>query len=289
MVLGTMARKETSKMVVKKINNVVVKKINNFDVYHPKIEFILDHINKNRYFTFSKISVEWWQMFCHSLINLNISDINDNNIHTISDEMINIWNTKQKATRHDWEAKAKILEDVIKFITNKCPKNFIIGITDRTPGKKYTIKPVYPDQKRGRQKIIMQTIKKVIPKENILLDAMCWKYWAIKGDFKRIIDIANKRDFHVILVGPSTLNNFGNVCKIKNYSYMQIHDTKAALYVEDYKKRIIDLDSYIKKRKIYLLQGGSSTMWLCVKLHNKLKNSFIFDVGKGLNLYINTL
>jgi hypothetical protein len=118
---------------------------------------------------------------------------------------------------------------------------------------------------------------------------MCWKYWGASGEFKKIIDVANKKNMQVILIGPYYFEKFGSIYGIKNFSYIPIHDAKAALHVQQYKKEIIKLDKEIIKNKIYLIQGGSAAMWLCCELHGILNNAFIFDAGKGLDHYIKRL
>jgi len=290
----------------------------NHNIIYPKIDFILNEISKKKYFTFSKISVEWWQIFCETLINLNTNVIdkpmsapfgvyckplNTLNIKANLDKinstdfaikMISSFEMNHKQGRNgggsgprtEWEGCPEVFKGVINYITKKCPKNFIIGITDRTPGKEYKKSHKYPDYSRPRHKIILQTINEIIPKTNKKFDAICWKYWGANGDFDKIIQTINKNDIQLIIVGPSFLKNFDKVYKIKNYKYIQIHDTKASLHIEEYKKEIIDLDKKINKPKAYIMQGGSATMWLSCALHDKLKNAFIFDVGKGLDYCI---
>jgi len=261
------------------------------DIIYPNINYILKAIETKDYFTFSKISVEWWQMFYQALIDLNINITNIEQIREkrFSEQMVKVWIEKQRKHRLEWVASSDAFEGVINFITKECPTNFILGITDRTPGTEFFKKPIYPDYKRGRHKYIIKTINSIVPNQNKILDAMCWKYWGVTGEFKEIIKISNKQNYQFILIGPSIFENFGKLCGIKNFSYIKIHDTKAALYLKEYEETIINYDKNLNGNKIYVMQGGSSTMWLCAKLHNVLQNSFIFDVGRGLDFYMNKI
>jgi len=256
---------------------------------YPKMDFIIDKIHKNDFFTFSKISVEWWQMFCGALDNLNINLKNIQLIESkkIATQMVKVWG-KQRRSR-PWGVSIEAFKGVIDFITKECPENFIVGITDRTPGKQFFERPIYPDSHRGRQKHIIEVIKQIIPEQNNLYDAMCWKYWGSSGELERMIRYTNNHNIKIVLVGPEELKDFGKVCGVKNYSYLNIHSTEAALHIRKYKRMIKEFDKNTSGKKIYMMQGGSSVMWLCVKLHNKLKNSFMFDVGKGLNMYMRKL
>lgn len=262
-----------------------------YSAKYPRIDFIMDKIKKNNFFTFSKISVEWWQTFYGAIKNINLNEKNINyeiinkNSKKISENMVNFWNTTQDQSRN-WGVSVETFESVINYITKKCPKNFIIGITDRTPGQQYFKNPCYPDIHRPRQKHLIKIINKTIHKNNILYDAMCWKYWGCTNKLDNIINYANKKNIKIVIVGPESLKDFNKICNIKNYSYLNIHSTHSVLYVKAYKKMIKSFDENINENKIYMMQGGSSAMWLCVNLHNQLKNSFIFDVGKGLNMYM---
>lgn len=257
--------------------------INGINLFYPKIDLIINNINNSKYFTFSKISTEWWKTFNLALKKEGYKNIKSKNF---SLSMLEMWNKKQKGGRN-WHVSWEVFYTVINSITKSLPKNFILGITDRTPGKKFFIskKHIYPDRGSSRDASITKTIKSIIPKKTKIFDAMGWKYWGISGEFSKIIEIINKKNISTILIGPNNLNNFGKICKIKNFRHFNIHNSDAALYVKEYYKQLINLDRTIFNEKVYLLQGGAACSYLSITLHNKLRNAFIFDVGKGLDFY----
>jgi hypothetical protein len=271
--------------------------INKSDIYntgrkiiYPKIDFILNNIQNNNYFTFSKISTDWWSLFKNTLVatNTDIKDINIIQSVNFADAMVNEW-IKHNNNKTDWVVTSKVIFDVINYITSPIPENFVFSFTDRTPGgpnvfnKKNIFK--YPDLNKGRQKFVLDLILKIKDKDTQIFDGMCWKYWAATDELNKIINVANKNDISIILLAPFYFNNFGEIFNVKKFHTYNLHESKASLFIDKYEKEIIELDKTIPGSKIYLLQAGGPAMWLTCKLHNKLNNSYIFDIGRAIDIY----
>lgn len=126
-------------------------------------------------------------------------------------------------------------------------------------------------------------IHQYIPPHISLEDGLFWKTAILDGS---MVDFfALLRTKRVVVVGPRWLKNFGLFGGFDDFTFIEIDEKKARCERDDILRRITE---YAKettdKSTVYLLQGGPVATWLVLKLHGKLQNSTLIDMGLALNL-----
>jgi len=256
--------------------------MHNLKIYTLNIDEIIKNINDEKIFTFSKISIEFWMMAWKAFVQMGI-DIkkldskqlkNKKFISLLAKNMINVWNAKLKNGRQ-WKGSNLVLERILQMIMEEQLPNFMLGISESLGKRKQ-------DRYLNLNPQANLFLQKFLPDQTIIYDSNCWKNWAYDGTIDLFMkNLSNK---NVTVIGPSHLKDFNKKVKIKNFNYIQIDDGEAALHTIAYSKEIIKQHSN-DDYKIYLIQGGSAAMDLCILLHNKIKNCCIIDIGRAIDVY----
>lgn len=112
-------------------------------------------------------------------------------------------------------------------------------------------------------------------------DGLLWKRAVINGDFVRFVDALRER--HIVLVGPDWLSGFGTFANLPRFRHVAIHSTAARAGRRDLMRRLI-AEHRPEDAPVYLFQAGSLATWLIFRLHGRLENATLIDVGLPLDL-----
>jgi len=256
--------------------------MHNLKIYALNVNEIIKNINNEKTFTFSKISIEFWMMAWRAFAQMG-TDIkkldskqlkNKKFISLLAKNMIDVWNVKMKNGR-PWKGSNLVFERILQMIMEEQLPNFMLGINEPL-GKRKQDRYLYLNPQANL------FLQKFLHNQTIIHDSNCWKYWAHDGTIDLFMkNLSNK---NVTIIGPSHLKDFNEKVKIKKFNHIQIHDREAALHTIVYSKEIIkqhSSDDY----KVYLIQGGSAAMDLCILLHDKMQNCCIIDIGRAIDVY----
>lgn len=271
------------------ISQMPINVESSYQVLVPNINYFSDKILNQDYFSFTKLSIEWWLMIKKSLTTMKIPTnqlrplLLDNNFLTkLAHEIVYTWEHGQCGDRL-WAADVSIVKRVLKMSIDKRPNNFFVGITDRA----FPATDQYPSPKGDKWiASVINIIETMLPYGEIPINALVLRTWAVNGAIDQFISkIKHKK---IVLVGPSHLENLGYKLNLENYSYMPIHDTEALLRAPVTKNNILTQHTKLLKHNkdvIYFIVGGSAAMWLTAELHEKLDRAYIIDIGRALDVY----
>ena len=263
-------------------NLMPISEGSSYNVYVPQVEFFTDKILNNYFFSYTKLSVEWWMLLSKATkaIGLNIKNgIDKKLIPRIASEMILEWNLRQKMNRK-YKANKSVIRRILEMSIDKKPSKFFLGVTDRSIVRDTT----FPLPNRAGE--LLNLIKGTLPKGEIPIHALPFRIWAVTGEINRFFDLIRHKN--IVVVGPSHLQNLGYKLKLKHYNYVNIHNSNAILHVEKTKLQIEKLhDKFLSGHDdvTYFFIGGSAAMWLITELHGKLKNANLIDIGRAFDVY----
>lgn len=257
-------------------------------IYVPSINFFADKILNKEYFTYCKLSIEWWMLLSDAIKSPTIRKyrhlspshgINKGLIPLIAKEMCNVWDIKQKINRQ-YKSDQKVIEDILRMSVSKKPKNFFLSITDRC-----NIDHTYFPQPQRGPKYIVNLMYSMLPKDEIPLHALPMRIWAITGEILEFIKKIQHKP--IVIVGPEHLYNFGYKLNIPNFKFIKIHSSDAILHVHEIKQEIEETHKLLLQTNedvTYFLIGGGAAMWLATKLHG-LPNANIIDIGRSFDVF----
>ena len=120
---------------------------------------------------------------------------------------------------------------------------------------------------------------------------MLWKNLCINGSLLELFDIIKKH--HVIFISPDfqfeiegkfDSSEFGELLGLKNYYYINVHRYKAYEYINTTFKQIMALEKKLSNEtRYYIMVPGTVANALIFKLHNRLDNASLWNVGATIN------
>ena len=256
-----------------------------YNVYVPSTSFFTNKILNQEYFSYAKLSVEWWMLIIKAMpiIRMKVSDIIKNgldkkSIPALAKGMCEAWDRGQKCGRK-YKSNAAAIERVLEMSITKKPDGFLLGVTDRCNLKSLT----FPLPFRGHN--IIRLIEGMLPKDEIPVHALPFRIWAANGEINNFIDQIRHKT--IVLVGPSHLKNFGYKMNLKNFHYVEIHSSDAILHIHKTKAQIQKLHKKLLSKNddvLYFFIGGGAAMWLITELHG-LEKAYIIDIGRAFDVY----
>ncbi|MDP2685273.1 MAG: hypothetical protein Q8P20_09650 [bacterium] len=256
----------------------------NYNVYVPSIDFYANKILNKDFFSYVKLSIEWWMLVIKGLprCGIKLAEMarkKEQFINKLSHEMIRAWEVQQRGARK-YHCSADIVARIIRMSISPKPLNFFLGVTDRCNVNHVT----FPLPARGKN--LVPIIRATLPQGEIPIHALPFRIWAVTGEINEFI---NKiRHKNIVIVGPSHLANFGDKLNIKNFHFVEIHSYNAALHVAKTKAQIKKLHSTFMSGHddvTYFFIGGSVAMWLITELHGELDNANLIDIGRAFDVY----
>ena len=173
----------------------------------------------------------------------------------------NIYDTSKS---NAYSTTAQIMAETMKVTTREHPDNLFLTI------KADEIK---------RQHLV----RKLTLKDEFLY-AHSWRNYASTGDIHRLF--VENADYHFIVVGPFFYKNFGCKISLKNFSLIEISETRGCDNINRTIAQIVALRNSIKDKKVICLcSAGGISAFLISKLHELLTETFIIDVGRALDAY----
>lgn len=254
-------------------------------VYVPTIHFFADKIINRQFFSYAKLSVEWWMLITKALKEAGLrtgdvvkNGIDDKLIPELAKGMSKAWNEKQRG-RRKYKIRDSVNERIIRMTVEEKPPGFFLGVTDRCNMNVTT----FPLPRRGN---MVDLIVGMLPKGEIPIHALPFRIWAIDGQINHFINLIRHKN--IVVVGPRHLRNFGYKTKIKNFNFVEIHTSDASLHVEKTKAQIKRLhNGFLSGHEdvTYFFIGGAAAMWLITELHGELRNANLVDIGRAFDVY----
>lgn len=267
-------------------------------VIDTDIEFFINKIAQKEYFTYSRISVEWWMLLVGAFKRLGYKNVESidaldkdyiiKNIDSIVDKMIEHWNERQSSAggginakgARPWKFNHKVFVDIIKMIISPKKDNFLFAICERAFYKKDL--PAL-----NGNSLLDAVINNVLPAGETPYNALCFRRWGQNGHIRKLISSIDSKQ--VVLVGPYIYKDLGKRAGFKNYTHIEVDHSEGTFYVQKYYKQIIKLHNKLlrdEKDIIYLFTCGSVGLWLINELHGKLNKCFMLDMGRSLDAYL---
>jgi len=260
----------------------------------PKIKFFINNINKNRYFSIVKYSLEWWMMVHRGIIMLGMSSdelthstfSSEEFIYNLSIKMKDKWEGQRG--RRPWKFNIAVVCRLLRALFEDYPDNMLFSASF---GRRYLPKSgplINPSP--VRTSTMYQSVKQITGlSRKTFFNVLIWRVWSGNGDIHKLITFAKNREkLKVVIVGPYFFYNFGYKLGISNFQHIEIHYTDAVLHIEETKKAIIKNHKKLIRNGddvLYLFVGGSVAMWLILELHGILEKAFMIDIGRALDAY----
>jgi hypothetical protein len=256
-----------------------------YQVYVPSIDYFTDKILNDEYFSYAKLSIEWWMLLNKSFKrnNLKVADFKNgiplNLLQPIAKGMVDEWNETQRMHRK-YKADVDVVRRILRMSIDQKPDNFLLAVTDRSHVTDFT----FPLPKRGDS--VEKMLKAVLPVNEIPLHALTFRIWAVTGTIHKFITKIKHKN--IVVVGPKHLSNFGYKLGLKHFNFVEIHSTDAILHVNETKKKIQELHpKFLKGHSdvTYFFVGGGAAMWLVTELHGSLEKANLIDIGRSFDVY----
>jgi hypothetical protein len=259
-----------------------------YNIYVPNIDFFLEKIINQEFFSYSKLSVEWWMLQKRAwnttlntpagqrFLKKGPSDIF---FHKLAKNMAKEWEVQKG--RRKWKSDIPAISRILKMSFEEKPEGFYLGITDRCGVRdRY-----FPMPMRGKGEL-PRIFRSTFPKDEIHIHALAFRIWAAYGEIHEFVK--GIQDKNVVIVGPKHLNNFGKKLNIKKFNHIKIHSTDAILHVNKTKTQIKNNHKNLLKGNdevLYCFVGGAAAMWLITELHGELERAFLLDIGRAFDVY----
>ena len=263
--------------------------MNKVELLNPTIDHIISEIENNSSISMVRLTSEWWMMANRALRAMG----NNDDVPESVDDFIDTWSEYmhiefvKQCGKRNWHASDKVYAYILKRIfTEELPENLLIGADykpmsiDDTP---------LMELKLWFEWLEFESTKHMIEKLNLRQKAITstiWRRYALNGD----IDIfLNKMKHHqIVVVGPWYFENFDKKANLPHYKHIKIDENKAMLHVDDIERRMLEHHNEHAKdfeKIIYLCCGGMAVVDPILKLHNKLENAVMLDVGMSIQVY----
>ena len=252
--------------------------MNNINIYMPEnINYIINFLEQNKYITISKVSVDWWSFVFEYMRknNINFNELSNSDFKNMA-KQANEKGYINMLTGKFFYVNEYSFSIPYEFIKNQ-PKDFILGISHMTPGKRceFIKNKLYKKDHLLKIKII-KNLNSIIKQPLNVLDAFVWKVWGYEDQLNLLYDYCNQNNIKIKIIGPSVGNYLFDLCKNINALFFEIDANAAIKYIDSY---VDEIKKTHISNTMYLIVGGSAGMVLSYKLHNELLNKYIFDVG----------
>jgi len=261
------------------MNNYHVEKLSNkIKLIHPGMDYLLNRINFNQYFSLSKYSPEWW-------ITLKVVMENCRNKNKLRDytylakNMIYAWEVLRKKGK-TWGFYEEYTENILKAFGEEVDGLLTgVGFCGSFSGR--VKDDIFIQGSTKHRKSMVEAVHTIYNKKLTLYNTSFWKRWAVTGELN---DFLTKIERPITIVGPEYLD-----CTLKHYpvkiaNFIGIDSTHAMKYIPEYEEKIVSSHNE-NDNMVYIVQGGGTMIYLVNKLHKKLKNKCIMDVGTSINIY----
>lgn len=253
-------------------------------VWNPlSIDYYLNKIHNNEYFSLVRFNLDAFMLIRGAYWSMGFKDwpnnINYEVLKTLSEHMEKELNVRNEKRNMDYKITAKNFEGILNLMVNHKPENFYLAVSDRTY---YYGKFPPPNGKMW----VANLIKKIIPNNEHPFNSLNWKSWAVSGQIHKLFTQFPKDK--IVVVGPPHFSTIDKKTGNDNITHLKIHPTKASFDSEMIYDKMQQIhESYLKDydRVIYICEGGAPVNWIIYRLHGMLKNAFMIDIGRALDVY----
>lgn len=112
-------------------------------------------------------------------------------------------------------------------------------------------------------------------------DPLVWRSSLCDGGFVEVVDALRERV--VVVVGPDWTETFGAFARLPRCRHVGIHATEAKAGRQDLARRLI-AEHRPEEDPVYLVQAGSLSAWLVIRLAPLLPRATFLDLGTTLDL-----
>jgi len=272
------------------------------NVYNPDIEFFINKIEKDEYFSFTRQLHGFWDSvigaFILEPVLRKIKKEDDAYLVQLGDAMV-----RAKSKRMPLKYDKDLYSDLLKFVSNinKIKGDFYYGVSDidfyphdPPPYSVNSYDSFFPFQNLLSIKSPLkcykircgdrqEVMRYFLPDDYIPFDGIIWRKYGYHGQLQRFFEAFKDRE--IVLIGPPHHDGFAKVADLENYHHIEIHGTKACFERDIILDNIIQFDQKLEKKKpaLYLIVAGNLGVWLTTRLHNKLEKAFIIDLGLALD------
>jgi dTDP-4-amino-4,6-dideoxygalactose transaminase len=230
------------------------------------IDYYVDALRRRVPFTYAKINHAFWERLTriHELITQGVADPHELDI-------------RGAGVPHLMEG-GYVRELLALF--RRLPAlrgDFHMGVsTDAFPNSERLA--VFPNEDQYK---VLQVLQCCIPEGMAGADPWIWKRAIEEGKFAELVAALRERD--VVLIGPPELSAFGAFARLPQFDHEIIDRTNARTQRTDLMWRIRRRHSS-ERRPVYLVQAGSLSAWLALRLHGHLSHFTFIDMGTALDI-----
>lgn len=128
---------------------------------------------------------------------------------------------------------------------------------------------------------VQAQIDACVPVEAQTADPLIWRSSLSDGGFIEVVEALRGRD--VVVVGPDWTETFGAFARLTRCRHVCIHATQAKAGREDLAQRLV-AEHQPETDPVYLIQAGSLSAWLVIRLAPLLPKASFLDLGTTLDL-----
>ena len=254
-----------------KIKSVVLSEKYNIKVHLPKMHYFSDRIDSKNYFYFVKHQHAVWDFIYKALPDREFNIDSEADLKELAAGMV------KQTTK--WFVKDEIYFDILKLITSRVDENILYAIND-TAHHYRRAKRQHMKYKSKRIAHLHKIMNDFIRHKDILFHGGIFRSYAIN---KQLIEFLNKyKNRRIVIVGPPYFLDFGERAGLENYSHINIPYRTATDFIDEILEKV---KSNHQDETIYLFVAGALASWFIYKLHATLRNSFMIDIGRALDIF----
>jgi hypothetical protein len=253
-----------------------------------EVEFFLNKIKNKEYYTYVKLNHGWWDRLSQYEMT---KEKFGNNLRKMSKHM-----AKQviKDDRCPYLCSEQMIFRVLwtyKY-AEKLGKSFYIGAspygcvdTEVSRMKLGRGKP----PRSARLRIYKSQIDHFVSKDITLYSGYVWKNAAIMLRYLELID--SIKDMQVVLVtkqfdkakSDKDIGSLGDVLGIDDFKHIEVGEYSAGAETVSTSNQILEITKNSAKDKCIILRAGAAAVDIAGRIHGKVEDAFILDLGKSLD------
>jgi len=131
---------------------------------------------------------------------------------------------------------------------------------------------------------IVDVIESMLPAGYAPVNGTVWKDACVNGEIGRLWTVLSDKD--VVVVGPEYLSDLAGRLDFGSFHLEAIHRTAAHEEREQILERLLAYRGTAARPVVFLMQAGPLSIWLALRMFERLPHSFMVDLGIVLNLWL---
>lgn len=238
-----------------------------FEVYRLPVSYYVDRLRRGEWFSYSKINHGFWEY--EQILRALPQDFSDEDRRRID---------AQHGRRYCLETGFR--DQLIAFLgTLRSDDPDLFFATSHI---------AYPESDRiegvtMNPASLISCMAATLPEGFVPHDGMLWKAATISGEIHALYDAI--RPHSVVVVGPEWLAGLQQPLGLERFESIAIHPREARLEREAILARILRGHAkYQGQPVIYLFQAATLAPWLVGRLHGRMENACLLDLGRALDI-----